>query len=66
MARDRRADPHCPHCQGGGSVIEGEMYDENGEYWCNWLDCICIPINPISRELQKVLGEALQKAQEST
>ena len=64
MAQDRRADPNCPHCQGTGAVIEGEKVDEHGDYWCNWLDCICIPINPISAELSRILGEALQKYQQ--
>ncbi len=40
---DRRADPHCPHCHGAGTVIENEQVID-GEYWCSIEDCICVPV----------------------
>jgi hypothetical protein len=41
MARDRRADPHCDICHGTGAVPGNERVVD-GEYWCSYLDCICI------------------------
>jgi hypothetical protein len=43
-----------------------ERLGPDGEYWCNWLDCICLPINPISDEMKRVLEEGLAPFKEAS
>lgn len=36
-----RPDPHCPICNGSGTIIDNEKIDEDGGYWCTFIDCDC-------------------------
>lgn len=56
MTQNSKADPGCPCCQGTGATIENERIID-GEYWCSWVDCYCVPVDPVRADLLARLAE---------
>lgn len=54
MNKTGEADPNCSTCHGTGYFISDEKMID-GEYWCAWMDCHCIPQLVISRSLLATL-----------
>lgn len=59
MPQHPAADPFCPYCRGVGSVFSDEKII-NGEYWCSFMDCICLPDPPpLSPRIKAIVERAL-------